>query len=91
MGLVVGDTAGVYHASYRPDEIVHNVPDSVAHALQFPDKSGTIALTSDIPAVSAETWTFEVDDGQGGTETVTKSVAVFAAQNAQAAQGGAQP
>jgi len=45
----------------------------------------SVARASDIPA--SETWTFEVDDGQGGTTTVTKSVAVFAA--AQAAQGGA--
>lgn len=28
----------------------------------------------------AETWTFEVDDGQGGTATVTKRVAVYPAQ-----------
>ena len=39
-----------------------------------------VATNADIPA--SETWTFEVDDGQGGTTTVTKSVAVFA-------QGGA--
>jgi hypothetical protein len=29
--------------------------------------------------ISAETWTFMVDDGQGGTTTVTKQVAVYAA------------
>jgi len=29
---------------------------------------------------SSETWTFVVDDGQGGTSTVTKQVAVYAAQ-----------
>ena len=38
------------------------------------------ANTDQIPAVSAETWTFVVDDGQGGTTTVTKNVAVYAAQ-----------
>ena len=57
------------------------IPGTVAAAAN-PTK--TLALLADLP--TAETWTFEVDDGQGGTETVTKSVAVFAAQ---AAQGGA--
>lgn len=42
------------------------------------------AAFDDIPP--AETWTFEIDDGQGGTETVTKSVAVYT-QDAQS-QGG---
>lgn len=50
-GLVVADTAGVYHASYQPSQIVHNVPDSKDHRLEFPLKGGTLALTSDIPAV----------------------------------------
>ena len=35
-------------------------------------------LDNDMPA--SETWTFVVDDGQGGTTTVTKQVAVYAAQ-----------
>ena len=34
-----------------------------------------LAYDSELP--SSETWTFTVDDGQGGTETVTKSVAVY--------------
>lgn len=38
------------------------------------------AEASQIPAVSSETWTFVIDDGQGGTSTVTKNVAVYAAQ-----------
>ena len=61
-------------------------PNNVSATL--PAVSGELALVSQIPDVSSETWTFEIDDGQGGTTTVTKSVAVFAAaQNAQAAQG----
>jgi hypothetical protein len=59
--------------------IVVFVPGTVAAAA---NPARTMALLSDLP--TSETWTFEVDDGQGGTETVTKSVAVFA----QAAQGG---
>lgn len=42
----------------------------------------TIVLGGDLPA--AETWTFVTDDGQGGTTTVTKQVAVYAAQGAGA-------
>lgn len=53
-------------------------------ALTFPfGTTDDVALEGDLP--SAETWTFEVDDGQGGTTTITKAVAVYA----QAAQGGA--
>lgn len=61
--------------------IVVFIPGTVAAAS---NPARTLTLRSDLP--SSETWTFEVDDGQGGTETMTKSVAVFAA--AQAAQGG---
>lgn len=43
----------------------------------LPTTGGILALASQLPA--SETWTFEVDDGQGGTTTVTKSVAVYAA------------
>lgn len=69
-----------------------STPVALPGGKQATDPTNTlpiVATTNQIPAVSAETWTFEVDDGQGGTTTVTKSVAVFAAQNAQAAQGGA--
>ena len=42
---------------------------------------GALAQTAVQPSAlpASETWTFEVDDGQGGTTTVTKSVAVYAA------------
>lgn len=40
-------------------------------------KADTAVQPSALP--SSETWTFEVDDGQGGTTTITKSVAVYAA------------
>ena len=33
---------------------------------------------------ASETWTFTVDDGQGGTTTITKQVAVYAAQGSGA-------
>jgi hypothetical protein len=46
-------------------------------AINLPTVAGTLALASQLPA--SETWTFEVDDGQGGTTTVTKNVAVYAA------------
>ena len=39
----------------------------------------TAVQPSAMPA--SETWTFTVDDGQGGTTTVTKNVAVYAAQS----------
>lgn len=42
----------------------------------------TAVQPSAMPA--SETWTFTVDDGQGGTSTVTKQVAVYAAQGAGA-------
>jgi hypothetical protein len=42
----------------------------------------TAVQPSALPA--SETWTFVVDDGQGGTTTVTKRVAVYAAQGAGA-------
>ena len=42
---------------------------------------GALAQTAVQPSAlpASETWTFEVDDGQGGTTTVTKNVAVYAA------------
>lgn len=42
---------------------------------------GALALTAVQPSAlpPSETWTFEVDDGQGGTTTITKNVAVYAA------------
>lgn len=43
----------------------------------LPTTGGILALASQLPA--SETWTFEVDDGQGGTTTVTKNVAIYAA------------
>lgn len=42
----------------------------------------TAVQPSAMPA--SETWTFAVDDGHGGTTTVTKQVAVYAAQGAGA-------
>lgn len=41
--------------------------------LEIPNASGTLALADDIPAVSAETWTFTLSGGG----TITKSVAVY--------------
>ena len=43
----------------------------------------TIVLGESLPA--SETWTFVVDDGQGGTTTITKQVAVYAAAQTQGA------
>jgi hypothetical protein len=43
----------------------------------------TAVQPSAMPA--SETWTFTVDDGQGGTTTVTKQVAVYAAAQTQGA------
>lgn len=43
----------------------------------------TAVQPSALPA--SETWTFTVDDGQGGTTTVTKQVAVYAAAQTQGA------
>lgn len=42
---------------------------------------GALAVTAVQPSAlpASETWTFEVDDGQGGTTTVTKNVAVYVA------------
>lgn len=41
--------------------------------------SGVAAILNKPPLPASETWTFTVDDGQGGTTTVTKQVAVYAA------------
>ena len=40
--------------------------------------SGVAAILNKPTLPTSETWTFTVDDGQGGTTTVTKSVAVYA-------------
>lgn len=54
VGLNVGDTAGVYRASYRPNGIVHNWSDGVDHTLTYPAKNGLIAVMEDVEsAVSA--------------------------------------
>ena len=60
-----------FYAAYRAGDLlgVGQFPSWTAHNLK--------ADASALPA--SETWTFEVDDGQGGTTTVTKSVAVYAA------------
>jgi len=58
----------------------------VSGTITIPRADGTMAFASQIPSTPAgvgitpETWTFTVDDGQGGTTTVTKSVCVVAAQ-----------
>lgn len=53
-----------------------------------PIQNGAIVTPILLPTENAlpasETWTFTVDDGQGGTTTVTKQVAVYAAQGAGA-------
>lgn len=46
--------------------------------------SGVAAILNKPTLPTSETWTFTVDDGQGGTTTVTKNVAVYAAQGAGA-------
>ena len=60
-----------FYAAYRAGDLlgVGQFPSWTAHNLK--------ADASALPA--SETWTFEVDDGQGGTTTVTKNVAVYAA------------
>ena len=53
-------------------------------SFSLPAVSGTLATADEIPdepsevGISTETWTFAVDDGHGGTTTVTKSVCVVA-------------
>lgn len=83
LGLKIADNAGVYWAAIATNQIVHNYSDGETHILSFPAAlSGTIALTSQIPSsisafgCASETWTFTVDDGNGGTTTVTKKVVV---------------
>ena len=85
----VGFYADIYLASSLAFQ-VHSESDQTHYAITLPYASGVVALTSDIPsslpanggtasAVSgyaSEVWTFIVDDGQGGSSTVTKTILV---------------
>jgi len=57
------------------------------YGYDLPAASGTLALTSQIPTApsgigcSVEAWEFDVDDGQGGTTTLTKQVVIGPAPN----------
>ena len=85
-GIVEISTDGAHpeiRARITDSELIR-VNGSTETEILFPSAAGTIALVSQIPAVASETWTFTVDDGQGGTTTVTKNVAVYAAQGAGA-------
>lgn len=70
LGLTVRSQLGSSFSvtDYRNGYIFWN-PGSTTYSLTLPAETGTIATDA-----NAETWTFEVDDGQGGTTTVTKKV-----------------
>lgn len=70
------------------NDFLRLAPSFVSSATEVTNSTLVSALRNYAPLTSlpsSETWTFEVDDGQGGTTIVTKSVAVYA----PAAQGGA--
>lgn len=52
--------------------ILPNNAASGSNSVTLPNKTGTLALTSDIPTHTTETWTFTLEDGS----TVTKAVYV---------------
>lgn len=79
------ETTGPWNITYWT---VTNLADAIAQKQDIISDLATIrsgaaaGATAVQPSAmpSSETWTFTVDDGQGGTTTVTKQVAVYAAQ-----------
>lgn len=89
--LVAGDFVTGYSFGFPGGKYI-TAPDNPGAALTDADIAdddsalgAALAAKANATALpAAETWTFVVDDGQGGTTTVTKQVAVYAAQGARA-------
>ena len=50
IGLDVADTAGAFHTKITTQGIINNYPYGTDNTLAFPDESGTLATTDDIPS-----------------------------------------